>query len=376
VTSLAEVAPTTTAQAVKPTLWRRMTATPLTTMLLIVFPMAVFALTMAVIALINQLNGDPEQATKPTTVAVGSTTPKRSIPPSVSVPADPTSLAPPATPSPQFTVVPPVIDSPLPTFDPSTLEVPTPSLTPPPTLTPPATLTPPPTPTFTYSYTPTTPAPIVTRTVYVTPTVRATTAPTTTPRPRATTQQPANNEPTNAPGVIADPESVAITTTDTGSGDNADKLVPILTGTAAPKTSISIRLGQGNEVVVQADDQGKWSAGPLQDVAIGVTPIELVGTSPDGTESWTWVTVNLAGPTVLVSPQSDGGYTLTVTERPGTTFEVLLNGNAFMAPQVIGTTGTWSGFLPSMQPGNHEVAIRILAGERPGPKVPTTVRVQ
>jgi hypothetical protein len=178
--------------------------------------------------------------------------------------------------------------------------------------------------------------------------------------------------------IVVDYPPVAVATTDTGSGVVKDRLVPVVEGTAAPDTEVRISYVGINglvDVITKTDSKGKWTVGPLTGVGIDTTTIEINGTAPNGEQSWTFTTVNLAGPSVLISPKGNQTFSLRLTDRPGTTFEILLNGDPLVRSQIIGASGTWESMLPTLKPGNHQVGVRIVDDGRPGPIISTLVRV-
>jgi len=171
------------------------------------------------------------------------------------------------------------------------------------------------------------------------------------------------------------PAAVEITNVDVGKGDAKGRLVPIVSGTAAKGTVILINTGAKTTVQVVSDSRGQWRSEPLVDVLAGITTLNLSATAPDGTTSWTWHTLELSAPSVLISPMETGGFSLSISDRPGTYFEVLLNGQPFSAPVAIGPTGSWKGPIATLRPGTHRIGVRIVIDGRPGPLVTTVVRV-
>jgi hypothetical protein len=320
-------------------------------MLLIAFPLAVLSLTMAVTALVQQVgdSGNPN-----TPVALNKSSQSASPSPSASVSAV-ASAVPTEQPLPSLA----------PLVEPSAVIPSIPSVTV----------------TATETVTVTVPSYIPAPTVTVTAAPKTDVVTQAAPTPATATKLPtiaatpipqAGGQPASG---LYDPMAVIVTSNDTGTGDLKNRLVPILSGTAPAGATISIEQKGTRLALFRANKQGVWTSGPLTGVGTGVATVDILSTAADGTSSWTWTSFNLDGPSVLVSPRDDTGFSLSVSDKPNTTFEVLRDGQPLLPQQTTSSTGTWSGVLPTLNPGTWTIGVRVIAGERPGPAVNTTVRV-
>jgi hypothetical protein len=350
-------------------------------LLVIALPLALSGLTLAIVSLVTR--GDRSDVTDAAGALASpsvSTSASASGEPTPSMPAVPEFSAPAPTPDEPFIQLPDLPD--IPTLEPGDTGsdpfgilpsgAPTTSGTAPATNTPsgPATT---PAPNLSPSSTPT-------RT-QASRTPTATTSTPANPKPNSNANSPMpsstsgtqTNKSSSPPALVID--AAAVTSVDIGDGAAANRLLPILNGTAAPGTKVVVS-AQGTELArAKANARGVWSAGPIDGCVVGQTTLEITGIGPDGFESWDWENVTLTGPAVRVVPV-EGGYTIQVQDSPATRFELMIDGTAVGAPASMPTTGSWTSRLPSLARGDHVVGVRVVDGSgRVGPLIAATVRV-
>jgi RNA polymerase sigma factor (sigma-70 family) len=178
-------------------------------------------------------------------------------------------------------------------------------------------------------------------------------------------------------GLVVDrtAEAPRIGSVDTGSGELASRMAPIVSGVAEPGATVVVSDGDRTLATVTADTTGAWTTGELilasesytltarqTDVAGNVSPASAAVTGTAGAPDVLAVGAPLAA--ILV-----------VRGDPGATAEVWMDGAATGRTLVLDDHG-YAVTAFAVQPGDHRVGAVIVSGDRHGVLADTFVRVR
>lgn len=146
--------------------------------------------------------------------------------------------------------------------------------------------------------------------------------------------------------------------------DTADGLVsPRVSGTAAPGARVSATTSAGR-VSANADEAGRWTM-LLEGLDAGDTRVSIVQTDTKGTTSDPVSTVvELVVPVVTVERSGEGDTTFTVSGRPGTDVELVVDGSVAATIDLPESGAPVSRSLDVSDPGS--VGARYRADDRVG----------
>ena len=158
-----------------------------------------------------------------------------------------------------------------------------------------------------------------------------------------------------------------IDSVDTGEGDSAGLLVPILTGEAEPGASVEVYDNGTLQTTVTADADGHWTTDQLTEVsdmyslaARQTDPlgnVSVVSAPATGTIEFPTVTVTTEGKTVRMSATD---------ARPGMTLAVVTDGEIRTILALVGADGTASGVYNWNTTGEHWLGYVYVVGNRRG----------
>ncbi|WP_025159351.1 sigma-70 family RNA polymerase sigma factor [Leifsonia aquatica] len=165
-----------------------------------------------------------------------------------------------------------------------------------------------------------------------------------------------------------------IASVDTGTGDLAGRMAPIVSGTAEPGAVVVVSDGDRELATVTADAAGVWSTGEL----ILASPSYALGarqTDPAGNVSAPSAAVTgTASAPVVLAIGAPHVAVLVVRGDPGSTVEVWLDGQA--TGRRLTLDGAGYGFtVIAAVPGEHRVGAVLVSGDRHGVLADTSVRV-
>ena len=162
----------------------------------------------------------------------------------------------------------------------------------------------------------------------------------------------------------APPSAPVVSTVDTADG----RYFPILSGMAAPGSTVTIAAAAGASVTATADANGAWTAGPITDLPAGTSTLSVTQTDAQGRLSpVTTVTVELVTPELELQSGRDG-TTLTITGVPGAQVEGRLAAVGSWSTLTLDGSGRWQRDLPWWV--GHEgwtVLVRYAGDDRVGP---------
>jgi len=177
-------------------------------------------------------------------------------------------------------------------------------------------------------------------------------------------------------GLIVDRTALppVITSVDTGSGDLAGRMAPIVSGTAEPGASVVISDGDRPLATVTADATGGWSTGELI-LASADYSLTARQTDPAGNVSEPSAVVNgtasVPGVLAVGAPLS---VILIVHDAPGATVEVWVDGLSTGRTITLDDSGNgYTAFV--LEPGEHRVGAVVVSGDRHGVLADAFVRV-
>ncbi|MDN4596857.1 sigma-70 family RNA polymerase sigma factor [Leifsonia virtsii] len=156
-----------------------------------------------------------------------------------------------------------------------------------------------------------------------------------------------------------------ILTVDTGSGAEANRLAPVITGTAEAGATVELA-DDGNVVAtVTADDTGRWSSPELVsipvDYAITARQTDRLGNvSPDSAP----VTGSALVPQVTASG-APGTVSISVQGEPGTLVEVWADGTASRFTLTLDASGR-ADAIYGWTSGGHRIGVVAVYGDRHG----------
>ncbi len=177
-------------------------------------------------------------------------------------------------------------------------------------------------------------------------------------------------------GLIVDRTALppVITSVDTGSGDLAGRMAPIVSGTAEPGASVVVSDGDRPLATVTADATGGWSTGELI-LASADYSLTARQTDPAGNVSEPSAAVNgtasVPGVLAVGAPLS---VILIVHDAPGATVEVWVDGLSTGRTITLDDSGNgYTAFV--LEPGEHRVGAVVVSGDRHGVLADAFVRV-
>ena len=198
-----------------------------------------------------------------------------------------------------------------------------------------------------------------------TPTEQPTDQPTDQPTPTETATQPTTPN-TYKPPPANPHASATITGVNVGSGG----WYPIVSGTAEPGDTVTVRLG-GGAYTVTADARGTWTlSGPYP--GMGAGPQSVSASAAQNPIAVTTSFTLAAPPTPQISSTASQ-VTLTLYGIPGASVQVFADGTQWSIVTLNGA-GAWSGAIV-LSPGTHNISTRYMESGRYGPtsgQVPMT----
>ncbi|WP_022892589.1 Ig-like domain-containing protein [Agromyces subbeticus] len=178
--------------------------------------------------------------------------------------------------------------------------------------------------------------------------------------PKAPAKAPAQRATPSSEG--AERPAPAITAVDTAEG----LVSPRVSGTASPGARVSATTTAGR-VSANADETGLWTM-LLEGLDAGDTRVSIVQTDANGTTSGAVSTVvELVVPVVTVDRSGEGDATVTVSGRPGTDVELVVNGSVAATIDLPESGASVTRSLDVADPGT--VGVRYRADDRVGATV-------
>lgn len=175
---------------------------------------------------------------------------------------------------------------------------------------------------------------------------------------------------TSAPaafGVVIDRTALApvIVSVDTGTGAEANRLAPIITGTAEPGATVELADHGGVVATLKADDTGHWTSPELigipVDYAITARQTDRLGNvSPD--------TAPISGTAIVPQVTASGApgtVSIGVQGEPGTLVEVWADGSASRFTLTLDASGR-ADAIYGWTAGDHRIGVVAVYGDRHG----------
>jgi RNA polymerase sigma factor (sigma-70 family) len=157
----------------------------------------------------------------------------------------------------------------------------------------------------------------------------------------------------------------AITAVDTGSGADAGKLAPVLTGTAEPGAVVEVFDGGTTVATVTADATGAWTTPEL--IAIPVD-YALTARQTDRLGNVSALTAPTTGPALVPTVTASGSaglVTISVQGDPGTDVDVWADGRQTPYTLTLDATGR-ADAVYSWTAGDHRIGVVARYGTRHG----------